>query len=97
MSNAEDTVSRVLIHENARHAEYQARERRNNITMMAKRILVLQHGHHGALWLTNEERLAEQHELYRKMARAALSAASAFYEELSAFDSANPTTGHGEP
>ncbi len=82
---------------NARHAEYRARERRNNIAMMAKRILILQLGHHGGFWMNDEAKSDLQHEVYRKMSRQAFSAAGAFYEELTVFDSSTPTSGHGEP
>jgi hypothetical protein len=83
-----------VVESNARYAEYQARERRNNIAMMAKRILVLQHGHHGRFWETPDANL---HEVHRQMARLAFSAASAFYEELTAFDTdpTDPVTGKG--
>ncbi len=80
-----------------RHAAYRERERRNNIAMMAKRMMVLQIGHHGGLWLIEEAEHDKQHEVFRKMSRQAFSAATAFYEELAAFDAATPTTGHGEP
>jgi len=68
---------------NARYAEYRARERRTNIVMMAKRMFVLQVGHHGGLWQTPKEPegMAEQHEVYRHMASEALAAAEAFLGE----------------
>ncbi len=79
---------------NARHAEYRAAERRNNITMMAKRMMVLQIGHHGGLWGIDDGHSAEQHEVFRKMSRQAFSAATAFYEELTVLDT-DPITGKG--
>lgn len=90
-------MSHKEIEHNARHAAYRARERRNNIAMMAKRMMVLQIGHHGGLWMVEEDQGAKQHEVFRKMSRQAFSAATAFYDELTAFDAAQPTTGHGEP
>jgi hypothetical protein len=65
--------------------------------MMAKRILVLQYGHHGGFHLVSEKQMTEQKEVYQSMSRVALMVAEAFYDELDAFGSVNPTTGHGEP
>ncbi len=81
---------------NTRHAEYRARERRNNITMMAKRMMVLQIGHHGGTWSAGRNN-NELRELYRRKAQENLIAAEAFYDELTAFDTdpTDPITSKG--
>ncbi len=53
--------------------------RRSDTVALAQQMYLLQLGHHGQFWLANDP--AQQHEVYRKMAREALSAAEAFMTE----------------
>lgn len=65
---------------NARYAEFRARSRREQIVTMAKRSLVLQFAHHGALWVTGRS-AEEQREMFHRKAREALGLAEAFMDE----------------
>lgn len=64
-----------------RYEEYRKRKRREDTVMMAKRMFILQVGHHGGLWLIDESEHTSQHEAFRNMSRQALSAAEAFMAE----------------
>ena len=65
--------------DNARYAEYRARERRTNIVTMAKRMFVLQIGH-GGNW-SKDRTDADQREFLLRKARETLAAAEAFMAE----------------
>ena len=69
---------------NSRYAEFRARARREQIVTMAKRVIVLQHGHFGGL-IVDESDLETQREVYRKMGQLALVAAEAFMDEADKF------------
>jgi hypothetical protein len=53
--------------------------RHSDVVALAREMFVLQIGHRGGLWLVQDTE--EQHEVYRRMAREALSAARAFVTE----------------